>query len=124
MAVITNRKDDSLVKTLEEVMKFLENYTLAWHHWLMLLSLLKLGGSGTKGQILPVYRKEGFSPHAIHKVFQTDLVDLGEAVEVDDDIDELTNKSTIILTNDPKFRSFLKKHVKLVLSTLKTRTPK
>jgi len=110
-----------LVRSLEEVMQFLENYTLAWHHWLMLLSLLKLGGSGTKGQILPVYRKEGFSPHAIHKVFQTDLIDLGEAVEVDDDIENLTNKSTIILTDDPKFRSFLKKHVKSVLSTLKTR---
>jgi len=122
--MITNRKEDSLVKTLEEVMNFLENYTLAWHHWLMLLSLLKLGGSGTKGQILPIYRKEGFSPHAIHKVFQTDLIDLGEAVEVDGDIDNLTNKSTIILTDDPKFRSFLKKHVKPVLNTFKTRTPK
>lgn len=105
-------------------MNFLENYTNAWHHWLMLLSLLKLGGSGTKGQILPVYRKEGFSTHAIHKVFQTDLVDLGEAVEVDSDIEHLTNKSTIILTDDPQFRSFLKKHVKPVLSTLKTRTSK
>ncbi|MHA2026655.1 MAG: hypothetical protein ACW98U_12215 [Candidatus Thorarchaeota archaeon] len=113
-----------MVKTLDEVMKFLENYTLAWHHWLMLLSLLKLGGSGTKGQILPVYRKEGFSPHAIHKVFQTDLIDLGEAVEVDGDIDNLTNKSTIYLTEDTKFRNFLKKHVKPVLNTLKTRPSK
>jgi hypothetical protein len=118
------RKENRLVKTLEEVMQFLENYTVAWHHWLMLLSLLKLGGSGTKGQILPVYRKEGFSPHAIHKVFQNDLIDLGEAVEVEGDIDNLTNKSKIFLTEDPKFRNFLKKHVKPVLSTLKTRPSK
>ena len=122
--MITNRKEDSLVKSLEEVMQFLENYTLAWHHWLMLLSLLKLGGSGTKGQILPVYRKEGFSTHAIHQVFQTDLLDLGEAVEVEGDIDNLSNKSTIYLTEDPKFRSFLKKHVKPVLNTFKTRASK
>ena len=73
---------------------------------------------------MPVYRKEGFSPHAIHKVFQSDIIDLGEVVEVDGDIDNLTNKSTIILTDDPKFRSFLKKHVKSVLSTLKTRPSK
>jgi hypothetical protein len=122
--MITNRKEGSLNKSLEEVMKFLENYTQAWHHWLMLLSLLKLGGSGTKAQILPVYRKEGFSPHAIHKVFQTDLVDLGEAVEIDDDFENITNQTTIYLSNDPTFRAFLKKHVKPVLSTLKTKTPK
>ena len=118
------RKEEILGKSLEEVMKFLENYTLAWHHWLMLVSLLKLGGSGTKGQILPVYRREGFSPHAIHKVFQTDLIDLGEAVEVDGDIENLTNKSIISLTDDPIFRGFLKKHLKPVLNTLKTRPAK
>ena len=117
----TNRKEDRLVKTLEEVMRFLENYTLAWHHWLMLLSLLKLGGSGTKGQILPVYKKEGFSPHAIDKVFQTDLIDLGEVVEVEGGIDNLTERSTIYLTEDPKFRKFLKKHLKPVVNTFKTR---
>ena len=120
----TNRKEDSLVKSIEEVMQFLENYANAWHHWLMLLSLLKLGGSGTKAQILPVYRKEGFSPHAIHKVFQTDLVDLGEAIEVEGGIENLTNKSTIYLTDDPKFRAFLKRHIKPVLNTLKTKAPK
>ena len=117
----TNRKEDRLVKTLEEVMRFLENYTLAWHHWLMLLSLLKLGGSGTKAQILPVYKKEGFSPHAIDKVFQTDLVDLGEAVEVEGGLDNLTERSTIYLTEDPKFKKFLKKHLKPVVNTFKTR---
>ncbi|MFX0056509.1 MAG: hypothetical protein ACFFAX_04970 [Promethearchaeota archaeon] len=111
-----------MVRSIGEVMQFLENYTLAWHHWLMLLSLLKLGGSGTKSQILPVYRREGFSPHAIHKVFQTDLVDLGEAIEVEGGIESLTNKSTIHLTEDPTFRAFLKKHVKPVLKTLKTKT--
>lgn len=124
MAKNTNRKEDSLVKSIEEVMRFLENYTLAWHHWLMLLSLLKLGGSGTKAQILPVYRREGFSPHAIHKVFQTDLVDLGEAIEVEGGIESLTKKSIISLTDDPMFRAFLKRHVKPVLSTLKTKTQK
>ncbi len=120
----TNRKEDSLVKPLEDVMRFLENYTLAWHHWLMLLSLLKLGGSGKKSQILPVYKKEGFSSHAIDQVFQTDLVDLGEAVEVEGGIENLTDRSTIFLTEDPKFRSFLKKHIKPVVNTFKSRKPK
>ncbi len=110
-----------MTKTLDEVMRFLENYTLAWHHWLMLLSLMKLGGSGTKTQIMPVYKKEGFSPHAIDQVFATDLVDLGAAVEVEGGLDNLTNGSTIILTSDPKFRKFLKKNLKSVISTFKTR---
>ncbi len=82
-----------MTKTLDEVMRFLENYTLAWHHWLMLLSLMKLGGSGTKAQIMPVYKKEGFSPHAIDRVFATDLVDLGESVEVEGGLDNLSNSS-------------------------------
>ena len=110
-----------MVRTLEEVMGFLENYTLTWHHWLMLLSLLKLGGSGTKTQILPIYKKEGFSPHAIDKVFKTDLEDLGEAVEVEGGIENLTGKSTIYLTDNPEFKRFLKKHLKSVLNTFKTR---
>ncbi len=105
-------------------MRFLENYTLAWHHWLMLLSLLKLGGSGNKAQILPVYKKEGFSSHAIDQVFQTDLVELGEAVEVEGGIENLTDRSTIFLTEDPKFRRFLKKHLKPVVNTFKTRKTK
>ena len=117
----TNRKEDSLVKNLEEVMHFLENYTLAWHHWLMVMALLKLGGSGTKAQILPVYKKEGFSPHAIDKVFRTDLEDLGEAVEVEGGIENLTSHSTIYLSEDSMFRRFLKKHLKPVVTTFKTR---
>ena len=110
-----------MTKTLEEVMRFLENYTLAWHHWLMLLSLMKLGGSGTKAQIMPVYKKEGFSPHAIDRVFETDLVDLGEAVVVEGGLENLTDSSSIILTDDPKFQKFLKKNLKSVVSTFKTR---
>jgi hypothetical protein len=125
----TNRKVDDggtleLTRTLDDVMRFLENYTLAWHHWLMLLSLMKLGGSGTKAQIMPVYKKEGFSPHAIDKVFQTDLVDLGDAVTVEGGLDNLSSSSTIILSNDPKFQKFLKKHIKSVVSTFKTRKTK
>jgi hypothetical protein len=110
-----------LTKTLDEVMRFLENYTMAWHHWLMLLSLMKLGGSGTKAQIMPVYKKEGFSPHAIDSVFATDLIDLGEAVEIEGGIDNLRNDSTIYLTKDPQFQKFLKKNLKSVVSTFKTR---
>ena len=105
-------------------MRFLENYTLAWHHWLMLLSLLKLGGSGTKSQIMPVYKQEGFSPHAIDQVFATDLVDLGEAVKVEGGLENLGDTSTIILTEDPKFQKFLKKNLKSVISTFKTRPRK
>ncbi len=110
-----------MTKTLDEVMRFLENYTFAWHHWLMLLSLMKLGGSGTKAQIMPVYKKEGFSPHAIESVFATDLVDLGDAVEVEGGLDNLSNSSTIILTKDPIFQKFLKKNLKSVVSTFKTK---
>jgi hypothetical protein len=90
----------------------------------MLLSLMKLGGSGTKAQIMPVYKKEGFSIHAIDNVFQTDLVDLGEAIEVEGGLENLTSSSTIFLTNDPKFQKFLKKHIKTVVSTFKTRKTK
>ena len=111
------------MKTLDEVMHFLENYTLAWHHWLMLLSLLKLGGSGTKAQILPVYKQEGFSPHAIDRVFATDLVDLGEAIRVEGGLENLNDTSRIFLTDDPKFQKFLKKNLKSVLSTFKSRRP-
>ena len=114
---------DVMPKTLEDVMRFLENYTLAWHHWLMVLSLLKLGGVGTKGQIMPVYKQEGFSPHAIDRVFATDLVDLGNAVEVEGGIDNLTDTSRIILSEDPVFRKFLKKNLKSVISTFKSRRP-
>ena len=123
--MITNKKDDSggklLTKPLEEVMRFLENYTLAWHHWLMILSLLKLGGSATKAQILPVYKKEGFSPHAIDNVFANDLVELGEAVEVDGEIGNITSTTMIYLTNDIRFQKFIKKNLKSVVGTLKTR---
>ena len=110
-----------MVKPLDDVMKFLENYTLAWHHWLIVLSLLKLKGSGTKGQIFPVFRKEGFSPHAIEGIFKRDLEELGEVVEVEGGINNLQNNSTIYLTEDPTFRSYLKKHLKSVVRTLKTR---
>ena len=102
-------------------MRFLENYTFAWHHWLMILALMKLGGSGTKAQILPVYQKEGFSPHAIDRVFASDLVDLGEVIEVEGGLDNLSNSSTIILTKDQTFQKFLKKNLKSVVSTFKTR---
>jgi len=112
-----------LTKTLEEVIRFLENYTLAWHHWLMLLSLLKLGGSGTKAQIMPVYKQEGFSPHAIDRVFSTDLVDLGAVVSVEGGVDSLTDTSRITLTDDPTFQKFLKKNLKSVISTFKSRRP-
>jgi len=71
----------------------------------------------TSAQVLP----EGFSPHAIDRVFATDLVDLGVAVEVEGGLDNLSNSSTIILTTDPKFQKFLKKNLKSVVSTFKTR---
>lgn len=102
-------------------MCFLENYTLAWHHWLMLLSLMKLGGRGTKAKIIPVYKREGFSPHAIDQVFTTDLLELSAVVKVEGGLDNLTNSSSIILTDDPIFQKFLKKNLKSVISTFKTR---
>ena len=70
---------------------------------------------------MPVYKREGFSPHAIDRIFATDLVDLGEAVEVEGGFDKLDNNSTIILNDDPKFQKFLKKNLKSVVSTFKTR---
>jgi len=113
-----------MVKTLDEVMRFLENYTLAWHHWLMVLSLLKLGGRGTKAQIMPIYKQEGFSPHAIDNVFSTDIQDLGEAIEVVGGLQSLNDNSTIILSDNPKFQKFIKKHLKSVVSTFKLRRRK
>lgn len=108
-------------RTLDDVMRFLENYTLAWHHWLMILALLKLGGSGTKAQVFPVYKKEGFSPHAINGVFQTDIIELGEVIEIDGDIDNLTNDTILYLTDDARFQRFIKKNLKSVVQTLKIR---
>jgi hypothetical protein len=110
-------------KPLDEVMRFLENYTLAWHHWLMILGLFKLKGSATKSQLFPIYKKEGFSPHAIENVFKSDLVELGEVVEIEGGIDNLQNGTVIYLTEDPKFMRFLKKHLKPVVRTLKMRKP-
>ncbi len=112
-----------MTKTLKEVQRFLENHTLAWHHWLMILALLKLGGSATKKQIFPVYQKEGFSPHAIHDVFRGDLIALGEAVHVEGELDTLDDTTMIYLTEDPKFRAFIKKNLKSVVRTLKMRKP-
>ena len=87
----------------------------------MVLSLLKLGGSGTKAQIFPVFKKEGFSPHAIETVFKTDIQDLGEAIEVEGDIENLQGNTVITLSDDPKFQRFIKKNLKSVVRTLKTR---
>lgn len=111
-------------KSIEEVMRFLENYTLAWHHWLLVLSLLKLGGSGKKGQIMPVYKKEGFSPHAIERVFRSDIRDLGSAIDVEGNVDDMNPSTMIYLSEDPRLRRFIKKHLKSVVRTLKKRTPK
>jgi hypothetical protein len=105
-------------------MRFLENYTLAWHHWLMILSLMKLGGRGTKAQIIPIYKQEGFSPHAINSIFSTDIQDLGEAVEVVGGLQYLNDNSTIILTNDSEFQTFIRKHLKPVMSAFKLRQKK
>ena len=112
-----------MTKTLEEVMRFLENYTLAWHHWLMLLSLLKLGPGHWLSIWMLVYKQEGFSPHAIDRVFATDLVDLEAVVSVEVGIDSLTDTSRITLTDDPTFQKFLKKNLKSVISTFKSRRP-
>ena len=65
-------------------------------HWLMLLSLMKLGGSGTKAQIMPVYQKEGFSTHAIEQIFTTDLEKLSAVVKVEGGLENLTNNSSTI----------------------------
>ncbi|MFQ5832615.1 MAG: hypothetical protein ACE5H4_07935 [Candidatus Thorarchaeota archaeon] len=108
-----------MTRTLDEAMKFLENHTVAWHHWLLVLTLLELGGNATKGQIFPVYRKEGFSNHVIHQVFKNDLKDLGEVVEVEGDLDNLSERTIIHLTEDLTFRRFVKKQMKSVLRTLK-----
>ncbi|MHA1577602.1 MAG: hypothetical protein ACTSU3_09600 [Candidatus Thorarchaeota archaeon] len=108
-------------RPLDEVMRFLENYTLAWHHWLMILALLKLGGSGTKAQVFPVYKKEGFSPHAIDSIFRSDIIELGEAIDIGGDIDNLTNETILYLSDDARFQRFIKKNLKSVVQTLKIR---
>jgi hypothetical protein len=110
-----------LTRPLADVMRSLENYTLTWHHWLIILSLLKLDGRGTKAQVFPVFRKEGFSPHAIETVFKTDLAELGEVVQFEGDVDSIQDDTMLILTGDPRFRSFLRKHLKPIANTLKAR---
>ncbi len=85
----------------------------------MILALLKLGGAATKAQIFPVYKKEGFSPHAIEGVFKNDIIELGEAIEIDGDISNLQDSTTLFLSDDPKFRKFIKKNLKSVVNTLK-----
>ncbi|MHA1247812.1 MAG: hypothetical protein ACTSPE_10830 [Candidatus Thorarchaeota archaeon] len=109
-------------RPLKEVMALLQNYTLAWHHWLIILALLKLGGSATKAQLIPVFKKEGFSPHALEGIFKRDLEELGEAIEIDDDLDSLTDTTRIYLSDNPKFRAFIKKHLKSVVRTLRMKT--
>lgn len=108
-------------KSIEDVMRFLENYTLAWHHWLVILALLKLGGSATKSQVFPVFKKEGFSPHAIEGIFKRDLEELGQVIEVEGGIDTLSDGSMIYLSDNTKFRKWLKKNLKSVVQTLKMR---
>ncbi len=72
---------------------------------------------------MPAFKREGFSPHAINGIFQTDLIELGEAVEVEGGVESIQSQTMIYLTDDPKFRSFVKKHLKSVIRTLKRRTP-
>jgi hypothetical protein len=108
-------------KSIDDVIRFLQNYTLAWHHWLIILALLKLKGSATKSQIFPAFKKEGFSPHAIEGIFKRDLEELGGTIEVEGGIDNLRDSSMIYLSEDVKFRKFLKKNLKSVVRTLKMR---
>ena len=70
---------------------------------------------------MPVYKNEGFSTYAIDQVFTTDLLELSAVVKVEGGLDNLTNNSSIILTDDPIFQKFLKKNLKSVISTFKTR---
>ncbi|NWF96309.1 MAG: hypothetical protein HXY34_09210 [Candidatus Thorarchaeota archaeon] len=111
-----------MTRPLNEVMRQLENYTLSWHHWLIVLYLLKVGGSGTAGQILSILKKEGFSSHSIMQVLKRDLVELGEAIDVEGDIENPQDATVVTLTSDPRFQSFLKKHLKSVVASLKTRS--
>ena len=82
---------------------------------------MKLGGSGTKSQIFPAFKKEGFSSHAIEGIFKRDLEELGETIEVEGGIDNLKDGSMIYLSEDVKFRKWLKKNLKSVVRTLKMR---
>ncbi|MFW9943841.1 MAG: hypothetical protein ACFFB7_02485 [Candidatus Sifarchaeia archaeon] len=108
-----------MTRTLDEAMKFLQNHAVTWHHWLLLLSLLDRGGSSTKAEILSIYRKEGFSPHVIEQLFETDLKDLGDAVRIDGALDKLMDETIIRLTEDPTFVRFIKKQRKSALRNLK-----
>jgi hypothetical protein len=72
-------------------------------------------------EVFSVYKKEGFSPHVIEQLFKTDLLDLGEAVKVEGDIDSLSDDTVIHLTRNPMFIRFIKKQRKSVLRNLKVR---
>ena len=108
-------------KTIPEVMEFLENHALAWHHWLLLLSLIKLGGCGTRAQIAPVYKREGFSGPTVNQIMGTDMDELGEAITIDGNLEDLTDDTQICLSEDPDFRKFIKKNIKGVVVTFRTR---
>ena len=108
-------------KSISEVMEFLENHALAWHHWLLLLSLIKLGGCGTRAQIAPVYKREGFSSPTIKQIMGTDIEELGEALKIDGSLDDLADDTKICLNEDPDFRKFIKKNIKGVVSSFRTR---
>ena len=96
-------------KSLDEVMRFLENYTLAWHHWLMILGLFKLKGSATKAQIFPIYKKEGFvdtlydDTTKIIEVFWDHLYD-GEVVKAScqAQLDEVRKGAKVIIVDTSK----------------------
>ena len=102
-------------------MKFLQNHAVTWHHWLLLLSLLDRGGSSTKAEVFSVYKKEGFSPHVIDQLFRNDLTDLGAAITIEGDLDDLSDDTVIRLTTNPTFTKFIKKQRKSALRNLKVR---
>ncbi|MHA2601000.1 MAG: hypothetical protein AM324_002580 [Candidatus Thorarchaeota archaeon SMTZ1-83] len=110
---------ESLARTLDEAMKFLQNHAVTWHHWLLILSLLDRGGTSTKAEILSVYKKEGFSPYVIEQLLKTDLKDLGDALRIEGDLDNLTDETVIRLARDPTFMRFIKKQRKSALRNLK-----
>jgi hypothetical protein len=102
-------------------MKFLQNHAVRWHHWLLLLSLFDRGGSSTKAEVFSVYKKEGFSPHVIDQLFKTDLMDLGAAITVEGDLDNLSDETIIHLTGDPTFNRFIKRQRRSALRNLRVR---
>ncbi|MFW9967621.1 MAG: hypothetical protein ACFFEA_10755 [Candidatus Thorarchaeota archaeon] len=71
--------------------------------------------------IAPVYKREGFSDPTIKQIMGTDIEKIGEALKIDGSVDDLADDTQICFNEAPEFRKFIKKNMKSVVSSSRTR---